>query len=129
MLPVKHSIAVMVFRGDQFLAIRRPDNDDELPGIWGLPAGTLQTTENVEDLINRIGRDKLGVRLTPVRRLASGTQNRSSYRLEMELWEAVMDGIPMYPDWQWASLDVLEPGMAAGSLCCELAIKNKSRAS
>jgi len=129
MLPVKHSIAVIVFRGDQVLAIRRPDNDDELPGIWGLPAGTLRTTERVEELIKRIGREKLGVRLTPVRHVGSGTQNRSSYRLEMELWEAVMDGTPTYPDWQWASVDVLQPGMAAGSLCCELAIKNKSRAS
>src|SRR5215471_5554903 len=128
-LPIKHSVAVMVFLGDQVLAIRRPDDDDELPGIWGLPAGTLRPNENVEDVIKRIGREKLGVQMTPVRKLASGSQNRSSYRLEMELWEALMDGTPTYLDWQWASVDLLQPGMAAGSLCCELAIKNKSRAS
>jgi 8-oxo-dGTP diphosphatase len=127
MLPAKHSVAVMVFRGDEVLAIRRPEQDDELPGIWGLPAGTLRGADTVEDVILRIGRDKLGVELTPVRRLARGTQDRPKYRLEMELWEARMEGIPTYPEWQWGPLEMLRPGMASGSLCCELAIKIKSR--
>ena len=118
----------MIFRQDQVLAIRRPEDDDELPGIWGLPAGTLRGTETVEDAIERIGREKLRVNLTAIRRLVSGAQVRSSYRIEMELWEASMDGTPAYPEWQWASMDILQIGMAAGSLCCELAIRNKSRA-
>ena len=42
MLPVKHSVAVMVVRGDEILVIRRPPDDDELPGVWGLPAGTIR---------------------------------------------------------------------------------------
>jgi hypothetical protein len=59
--------------------------------------------------------------------LAAGSQDRPKYRLVMELWEALMDGIPTYPEWQWASLEVLRPGMEAGSLCCKLAIQIKSR--
>jgi ADP-ribose pyrophosphatase YjhB (NUDIX family) len=128
MLPVKHSVAVMVFRGNEVLAIRRSEQDDELPGIWGLPAGTLRGTDTVNDVISRIGREKLGVILMPVRRLARGTQDRPKYRLVMELWEALMEGIPTYPEWQWGRLEVLRPGMAAGSLCCKLAIQIKSRA-
>src|SRR5262245_10990695 len=120
---VKRSVAVMVFRGSQILAVRRPDDDDELPGIWGLPAGTARGPETVEEVITRVGRDKLGVRLTPIRRLVSGSQDRPSYQLEMELWEASMDGTPASRDWQWASLDLLVPGMEAGSLCCRLAIE------
>ncbi len=129
MLPTKHSIAVVISRGDAILAIRRPDDDDELPGIWGLPAGTARDQETTQEVITRIGRDKLGVTLTPIRCLASGTQNRATYRLEMELWEVSMDGQPTHPSWRWASLDLLHPGMAAGSLCCELALQSKSRAS
>lgn len=129
MLPVKHSIAVIVFRGDQVLTIRRSENDDELPGIWGLPAGTFKPEETLDGLVMRIGREKLGVRLTPVRHLASGSQNRSNYRLNMDLWEASMHGTPAHPEWRWASVDSLREGMAAGSLCCGLAVKNKSRAS
>jgi len=127
--PIKHSVAVMIFRGDQILAVRRPDDDEELPGIWGLPAGTCRGTESIEDVIRRIGHDKLGVTLSPTRKLSSGTQDRTTYRLEMELWEATMEGIPTHPQWQWSGLDLLNPGAANGSLCCALAIKSKSRVS
>lgn len=119
----------MILDGDHILAIRRPDDDDELPGIWGLPAGTCRLGETIEDVIRRIGRDRLGVQLTPKRKIASGTQNRPAYRLEMDLWEASMEGNPVYPEWQWASLDLLRPGAASGSLCCELAIQSKGRVS
>ena len=127
--PVKHSVAVVIVSGNLVLAIRRPDNDDELPGIWGLPAGTRRGDESVEDVIRRIGRDKLGVQLTPVRKLAFGAQDRAKYRLEMELWEVLMKGNPVYREWQWAATDLLRLGAASGSLCCELAIKSKSRVS
>jgi len=129
LIPVKHSIAVVIGAGDRVLSIYRPDDDDELPGIWGLPAGTLRNEETIEDLIARIGRDKLGVELTPVRKLESGRQMRAQYLLEMELWEVSMKGTPRHPEWRWASIDSLQLGAAAGSLCCELAIKNKSRVS
>jgi ADP-ribose pyrophosphatase YjhB (NUDIX family) len=129
MHPVKHSVAVMIVRGSDVLAVRRPENDDELPGIWGLPAGTLHGAETVEDVISRIGRDKLGVELAPIRKLLSGAQDRPAYRLEMELWEASMEGEPTYREYQWASVDILRPGMDAGSLCCRLAIQSKSRVS
>ena len=127
--PVKHSVAVLVANGDSILVIRRPDDDDELPGIWGLPAGTCRNLETVEDVIVRIGREKLGVELAPLRLLASGSQVRSAYVLNMELWQASMSGVPRYPQWQWAAVDLLRAGAAAGSLCCELAIKTKSRVS
>jgi ADP-ribose pyrophosphatase YjhB (NUDIX family) len=126
---VKHSVAVMISNGNQILATRRAENDDELPGIWGLPAGTCRDTETIEDVIRRIGRDRLGVKLTPIRMLAAGAQDRSAYRLKMELWEVSMDGAPNHAEWKWASMDVFVPGAAVGSLCCELALKSKSRVS
>ena len=130
--PVKRSIAVLVRHDDLILAVRRPLNDDELPGVWGLPAGTFRNEESAGDLIARIGRDKLGVNLVPVSRLAEGHQERTAYHLEMELWEAQMEGLPSHPECKWESLEVLKPGMSQGSLCCELALgwkpeKGKSR--
>ena len=129
LIPLKRSIAVMVFNSDKVLSIRRSGEDDELPGIWGLPAGTFRGAETIKDLIMRIGRDKLGVELEPVRRLASGRQFRSLYLLEMDLWEAAMKGTPVHPEWRWAPIESLQPGAAAGSLCCELAMQKKSRVS
>src|SRR6266705_375649 len=127
LIPVKHSVAVMIFNGDKVLSVRRPDDDDELPGVWGLPAGTLRPSETIKDLIGRIGRDKLGVDLTLVRKVASGRQMRRLYLLQMELWEAFMAGSPSHPNWRWGAIDSLRPGAEAGSLCCTLAIQSKSR--
>ena len=123
--PRKHSIAVVISKDDSILTIRRPDDDDELAGIWGLPAGTCRGDETVQEVIRRIGREKLGVELTPERQLASGNQERASYLLYMELWEASMTGTPNHPNWRWAAVDLLRPGAAAGSFCCELALKTK----
>src|SRR5438093_2788129 len=33
LIPIKHSVAVAIFKGDQVLSTRRPEDDDELPGI------------------------------------------------------------------------------------------------
>ena len=131
LIPVKHSVAVAIFNGDSVLSVRRPDDDDELPGIWGIPAGTLRPEETVEDLIKRIGRDKLGVKLTPIRRINSGKQTRQHYLLEMELWEAAMEGAgyPSHRQWRWASIGSLRAGAEAGSLCCELVVKSDGRVS
>jgi len=122
-LSVKHSIAVLIRNGNRILAIRRPDNDDELPGIWGLPAGTFRASETLEDLVRRIGLEKLGVDLKPVRKLAEGSQDRKLYRLEMELWETEMRGLPQRSQWQWTELSTLEDGRDRGSLCCDLALR------
>jgi 8-oxo-dGTP diphosphatase len=126
-LPLKHSIAVVVRDGSQILAIRRPDDDDELPGIWGLPAGTFRDSETLDDLIRRIGNDKLGVALAPVRKLAEGAQDRERYRLEMALWEATMTGTPGISgriQWKWTTLEGLKQGSEQGSLCCRLALSH-----
>jgi ADP-ribose pyrophosphatase YjhB (NUDIX family) len=123
--PRKHSVAVVLSNGDSILAVRRPDDDDELPGIWGLPAGTCRNQETVEDVIVRIGREKLGVELTPERQLASGSQDRPHYLLNMDLWEVSMTGTPTHPNWRWVSLEDLRPGAEAGSLCCELGLKTQ----
>lgn len=126
-LPLKHSIAIVVRQGGQILAIRRPDDDDELPGIWGLPAGTFRDSEILDDLIRRIGSDKLGVSLTPVRKLAEGAQDRERYRLQMELWEATMTGTPDISgriQWKWTAIEGLKQGSEQGSLCCRLALSH-----
>jgi 8-oxo-dGTP diphosphatase len=121
--PVKRSVAVLIRKGDLILAVRRADNEDELPGVWGLPAGSFIGSETLEQLISRIGRQKLGVALTPIRKLECGTQDRPSYQLQMELWEALMEGTPDHPAYQWAAADLFKPGSDRGSLCCELAMK------
>ena len=120
--PVKRSIALLIRNGERVLSVRRADDDDELPGVWGVPAGSYRVGETLEDLVTRIGRDKLGVTLKPTRRLSHGQQQRDRYTLDMELWETAMVGSPRHPAWRWATTDTLEPGITHGSLCCRLAV-------
>ena len=120
--PAKHSVAVLVVQNDNILTVKRPENDDELPGIWGLPAGTCRQGELPEDVVRRIGREKLGVRLEPIGLLLTGTQERPAYVLKMELFEARMEGVPKHREWKWAPRSVLRDGQVRGSLCCHLAL-------
>ena len=125
--PSKRSIALVVRNGERILTIRRQDDDDELPGIWGLPAGSFRGQETTQDLAGRIGRDKLGVRVVAGRRLTSGKQDRPAYSIEMDLIEAALDGEPTHPEWKWDSVEVLRDGAGKGSLCCALALETLER--
>ena len=79
--------------------------------------------ESLTDLIRRIGRDKLGVGLKPIRVLTRGRQVRAKYVLEMELVEGGMNGVPTHSKWLWSPPDGLREGQRRGSLCCDLALK------
>lgn len=123
--------------GSRWLLVRRPDDDEELPGVWGLPAGTRRTDETDADLIHRIARDKLGVEVEPGAAVAGGSAERPTYRLEMQLWTAtivggepdvdvtVSDAFPVtrYASWRWGDASDLGDGAAHGSLCCRLGLE------
>jgi len=120
--------------GGRWLLVQRPLDDEDLPGEWGLPAGSFLPDESPEALVRRIGRQKLGVSLRPGRRLASGRTVRHAYTLEMTLWVAHVESgtidvpgldptVTQYRDWDWRSPEALAPGAGRGSLCCRLGLE------
>jgi ADP-ribose pyrophosphatase YjhB (NUDIX family) len=131
---VKRSVALAIrdpAHPRRVLLVRRPDDDDDLPAAWGLPAASLLDDESWEDAVRRAGRDKLGVRLEPGSVLGSGSTVRSTYRLDMRLYAAqLLEGTPEVPQpgagvtqyqaWHWGSGDELRPASLRGSLCCRL---------
>lgn len=135
-MPVQRAVALVVHCPDDaglLLAVRRPEDDAELPGLWGLPAATLRDDETVEDAARRIGQTKLGIDLEPGEVAAHGTQRRSAYLLDMVLLTATLrdptsrprllatsDLATAYDDWRWARPDVLEEAARRDSLCCRL---------
>ncbi|MFV1987089.1 MAG: NUDIX domain-containing protein [Gemmatimonadota bacterium] len=120
-----------------WLLVRRPDDDADLPGVWGLPAGTLDADETAQGLVRRIGRGKLGIEVEPGAVVATGAADRAAYRLDMELWTAtILDGVPnveaspvhggdqtRYAAWKWDDPSALEEGAREGSLCCRLGVE------
>ncbi len=119
------------------LSVRRPEDDDDLPGVWGLPATTVRKGEADWDAAQRLGETKLGSAVTLRNLLSDGTQNQPDNKLYMRLYSAVMDtpepslqssagedGATYYADWRWAPMSSLVEGAERGSLCCALALRS-----
>jgi ADP-ribose pyrophosphatase YjhB (NUDIX family) len=88
--PPKHSVSLVIESSAGLLLVRRPDDDEDLPGVWGLPAVSLAAGESEEEAVRRAGRDKLGVELEPVERVGS--------EQTMTDWEArILSGQPAVP--------------------------------
>ncbi|MGB2694184.1 MAG: NUDIX domain-containing protein [Dehalococcoidia bacterium] len=130
----RRAVAAAIERGDSaWLAVRRPDEPgEELPGVWGLPATTLRNGESPEEGLRRLGREKLGVELTPLRSLGEGEQERPDYTLDMTVYEASMAGEPrlpprasdrtstLYEALGWLPAALFNDAAARGSLCCRV---------
>ena len=117
------------------LAVRRPDGDEDLPGVWGLPATTVRPLESDADAAIRLGETKLGSPVLLVALIAEGSQPQPGQELSMRLYSASMpataptlplvaghQGVTYYAEWQWAPKSALEDGAERGSLCCALAL-------
>jgi hypothetical protein len=110
---------------DGLLLVRRPDDDEDLPGVWGLPAVSLAPGESEEEAVRRAGRDKLGVEVSPIR--AVGVDRT------MTGWEAaIVTGDPsvpqpgphtQYTDLRWGEPSALVPAARQGSLCCRVLLR------
>jgi ADP-ribose pyrophosphatase YjhB (NUDIX family) len=133
---MKRSVAVVVRReGDRrFLAVRRPDDDEDLPGIWGLPAASLRPDESLTQAAVRVGREKLGVELRVGRIVGELTAARTSGRLTLTDVEAtIVAGDPdvtlstsdatRYVEQRWVDdVEVLRDGADRSSLCCRILV-------
>ena len=130
----KRSISLAIRSHQQpgrVLLVQRPDDDDDLPGAWGLPAASLAGDESWEDAARRAGREKLGVDLRIERLLREGELERTAYTLQMRLFEATLaagephvpqavTGVTQYQAWKWGTAAELRPAAEAGSLCSRL---------
>lgn len=115
----KRSVSLVIEGPDGLLLVRRPDGDESLPGVWGLPAVSLREDESEEDAVRRAGPEKLGVEVVPLRPVGSDGA--------MTDWEArIATGSPavpqegpntQYSELRWGELRELEPAARQGSLC------------
>lgn len=134
----RRSVALVIrdpARPDRILLVQRPDDDDDLPGVWGLPAASLRDGEDWADAACRAARAKLGLEIETGRVLNEGSKQRAGYRLDMRLYEArIRDGTPRldaapadgttrYTAWRWGPRAELEPAADRGSLCGRLALE------
>lgn len=130
--PMKYAVSFVIPHdgGDRFLIVKRPEDDEDLPGYWGLPASSVTQGETYTDAVERAGKEKLGVTLEVTGFVGRGNIERDSYLLHMELFETgIMVGTPRVPqngdgtqyvEWRWGATTDLEEAARHGSLCCNL---------
>jgi 8-oxo-dGTP diphosphatase len=135
MQPLKQSISLVIEGPDGLLLVRRPQDDEDLPGLWGLPAASLEEGESEEQAVRRAGRSKLGVEVRPLRPLGEATAQRAANRIRMRDWEAeIVSGDPsvpqpgvgtQYDELRWGDPAELVPAARAGSLCCRILLRSR----
>jgi ADP-ribose pyrophosphatase YjhB (NUDIX family) len=123
---VKRSISLVIEGPGGILLVRRPDDDESLPGVWGLPAASLRAGESERDAVLRAGREKLGVEIEPLEAVGSEEW--------MTDWRArIVAGAPHVPQphdgtqyvgLRWGEPAELAPAARAGSLCARALLRS-----
>ncbi len=58
----KVNVSTVIRQGDKFLLIKRADDEDVFPGLWGIPGGTVEPTDNtLEDALRRECLEEIGI--------------------------------------------------------------------
>ncbi len=123
---------------DQFLVVKRPDDDPDLGGHWGFPAATMKPGELPEQTARRICQEKLGCEADAIRFLGIMFQKRNSYDIflmdiDMLLVEGHQPDVlaattlnTAYVDQKWSTdpMDLM-PAAEGGSCCASIFLTDR----
>ena len=119
----------------KILIVKRPEDDVDLPNVFGIPAGSVKEGETYEQAIIRNGKNKLGVNIKIKNFIGRGNIDREDYILHGEEYEAeIVSGTPkvpqenkegtQYQEWKWGTYEDLIEAASKHSLCCNLYLKS-----
>jgi ADP-ribose pyrophosphatase YjhB (NUDIX family) len=133
--PLKHSVSLVIEGPGGLLIVRRPDDDDSLPGLWGLPAASLGENEPEREAVRRAGTSKLGAEVRPLELLGEAHAERADHRIVMRDWRVeLVSGEPSVPQagsgtqytaLRWGEPADLVPAARAGSLCSRVLLRER----
>ncbi|MCW1907903.1 MAG: NUDIX domain-containing protein [Candidatus Saccharibacteria bacterium] len=130
---IKYVVAVILKnkqKPDEFLVVRRPDDDLDLGGHWGFPAATMKDGELPEQAAKRICMEKLNCDAAATRFLGIMFQKRNSYDIflmdvEMEISDGQQPDVhsattehTAYVDQKWSTDPEDLRASANGGSCC-----------
>jgi ADP-ribose pyrophosphatase YjhB (NUDIX family) len=122
---VTRSVSLVIEGPAGLLLVRRPDDDESLPGVWGLPAASLREGESERDALLRAGREKLGVEVEPLE-LAAEEGPMRDWRARIVSGEPAVPqaaGGTQYVGLRWGQPSELAPAARAGSLCARALLR------
>lgn len=140
--PIKYVVAVVLKnrqKPEEFLVVKRPDDDPDLGGTWGFPATTMKPGELPEQAAKRVCQEKLGIGAEPVRFLGLMFQKRNSYDIFLMDIEMLLTGdlqpdvhaassaSTVYVDQKWSTdpMDLM-PSAKHGSCCSSIFLTDRN---
>ena len=133
MKPIKYATAFVIYKENrsEFLIVQRPFDDEDLPNIWGLPAGSVKENESFKEAVIRSGREKLGIELKVIKSIGKDIIDRGDYILNMQEYEVeiisgeprvpqLIQGITQYQHLLWGNSSDLKDAANKGSLCSRI---------
>ncbi len=137
--PTVSSVAIVVKDDSgRLLVVKRDENDEDLPGVWGLPAATIRSHESPEEAALRAGTMKLGVALRILGFAGDETLDQGAHINHLREYDAeIVEGTPKVPQAdhtvsQYADLQftsdpaILFEAARRGSLCSRIYLRNSS---
>jgi len=60
----KVNVSVLIFKKDKILVQKRAQNEEMFPGLWGIPGGTVEITDNsLEEALFREVDEEVGIKI------------------------------------------------------------------
>ena len=135
----KQSVALVIWDRSKknVLIVRRPLDDENLPGMWGFPAASKENSEEDWEVVaHRAALTKLGVKVRPIKCLGEDVVDRGLFILRLRDYEVeITDGSPKVPqnvkgvtqymEMKYTnSLDEMIKSAQAKSLCTRIFLKS-----
>lgn len=132
---MKRAVALAIYEDgsrDRILSVLRPEDDEDHPGMWGMPATSLGDGESWEDAVHRAADEKLGLEVRIKEMLSEGAQERKDYDIVLRNYEVEITGgepdvdqedveSTKYEDWEWKPVEEMQETAEEGdSLCTSL---------
>lgn len=97
--PVRHAVAIAITNEKgELLIIKRPETDQELGGLWGLPALARDPSENQYSVAEQVGPRKLGVTVAIGKKIGEQVMDRGGYILRLADYAGtIVEGTPSVP--------------------------------
>lgn len=119
---------------EEFLIVKKPENDEDLPNVWGLPSGSVKKTETFQEAAIRQAKNKLNIQVKIIGFVGRGNIERENFILHGEEFLCeITEGNPeinkeaegtIYDEWKWGTLADLQEAAQNGSLCSNILLKN-----
>lgn len=107
----KVNVSTVIKKGSQFLLVRRADDEEVFPGLWGIPGGTVEPSDkSLEDALLRECQEEVGITIKDSELIANDIHDKGDkgaiylvYRSQYDSGEPkALDGTA---DVQWLEIE------------------------